>query len=246
MLQGHVDGQEHRVDLPAQQVRHGGGGAPVADVGERNLGPVLQQLHRQVVRRARTGRAVVERAGLGPGAVHQVLERFDPGPGRRHQQQLPPARLAHRHQVRQRVEALLGVQRHVHHQRVHADQQRGAVGRGAHHLLCADDAGRPRLVLHKKRALEPVRQRLRNLPRNQVNARAGRERHHQPHRSIDTRLRPGPGRSGGCRGSQRAQHQAAALGGGRVRVGTQGGQLGHGACLSSRWKGVAGQLQRHS
>ena len=50
MRQGHVDGQEHHVHLPPQQVGDGGGGAPVWNVSDENLGRVFEQLHRHVVR----------------------------------------------------------------------------------------------------------------------------------------------------------------------------------------------------
>ena len=153
VLQGDVDRQEHHVDLAAQQVGDGGRGAAVADVRQRDPGPVLQQFHRQVVRRAGAGRAVVQRAracalarairscsesifdaGLATSSSWPQLVRLT---GARSVSGLKPS---------------LRVQRRVHHQRVDADQQRAAVGRRTHHFLRADVAGGAGLVVDEERA----------------------------------------------------------------------------------------------
>ena len=59
-----VDRQEHHLHLPAEQIGDGAGGSLVRDMRQVDAEVQLEELHREVMRRAAARRGVVELAGL--------------------------------------------------------------------------------------------------------------------------------------------------------------------------------------
>ena len=51
LRQSHMDGQEHGIDLAAQQIGHCGCRASIRNVRQKNTGRVFEQLHGQVMGR---------------------------------------------------------------------------------------------------------------------------------------------------------------------------------------------------
>ncbi|MNN33232.1 hypothetical protein D3C81_1469820 [compost metagenome] len=75
MLRRRAQAVEHQVDLPRDQVGQRRAGALVRDMRDKGLGLDLEQLARQVVRRAIAGRAIVELARVLRGVGNQFLQR---------------------------------------------------------------------------------------------------------------------------------------------------------------------------
>ena len=104
-----MDGQEHGIDLTAQQVGHRRAIAPVGYVRQEDMGGVFQQLHGQMVWCAHTGRGVVDTPRLALGGIHQIECGFVARLGVGDQEQLSPAGQGHWAQVFDRIKAQAGV-----------------------------------------------------------------------------------------------------------------------------------------
>ncbi|MNS99637.1 hypothetical protein D3C72_1340450 [compost metagenome] len=140
----------------------------------RQAGFHLQQLHRQVVRAARAGRAVIDAALGGLGLGDEFLGALDRAGRADHQDHREAAQQRHRSQVLARVVGERFVQHRVEHQRAVVGRQHGiAVGGRARRLGRADGGIAARLVVHHHRLADLGRQPLADGARQEVRAAAG-------------------------------------------------------------------------
>ena len=71
--QADVHGNEHRTDMAADQVLHGGRGSAVGHVLDVGAGRELEQLHGKMMRGATSRRGVVDLARMGLQVVDELL-----------------------------------------------------------------------------------------------------------------------------------------------------------------------------
>ena len=171
---------QHDLDVPAHH-----GVARIAAVLEGHVQEVgaghgLEQLDRQMIGRARTGRGVGELAGLGLGEGYKLLQRRGLHRRRDHQHQVRVVDRRHRGEIAHQRVGLVGQQRLVGGERVGHHQQRVAVGGRLGDDVGADRAARPRLVLDHELLLQRLAQLLAEDARVDVGRPARPERHHDP------------------------------------------------------------------
>ena len=149
---GHGRGQhvEHVVHLPGDQVGGGRAATPVGDVHGEGAGGVFDELARQVIRAARSCRAVAQFAGVAFGKGQQFLEGFV---GRffstHHHHQRALFNQDHGDQIGGRVEGHFGHHGLIDRQRRKVAQANGvAVGRGFGDGVGANVAACTGLVVH--------------------------------------------------------------------------------------------------
>lgn len=190
-------------DVPAEALAS----ATVRDVGDEGARLLLEQLARQVVRRACAGRAVVE---LGRVLLHMVEELLEVGRGRLgvdHQH------LRHLGQQGQGDEVFLDVviELGVHgggNGMVHAAHKQGvAIGRRAGRKAGAHGAARAAAVVNHQRFTGGFGELRGQGARKGIGAPTGRKRHHQVHRLG------GPGRCLRPHAARAQQAQASTCGG---------------------------------
>ena len=73
-----VNGDEHRLDMAADEVLHGAGRARIGHVLEIDLRRQLEQLHGEMLRRAAPGRGVGDLARLRLRGGDQLLHAISP------------------------------------------------------------------------------------------------------------------------------------------------------------------------
>ena len=204
---GRAQAVKHHVHIAANQVLQCGARATVRDVGDEGARLLLEQLARQVVRRACAGRAVVE---LGRVLLHMVEELLEVGRGRLgvdHQH------LGHLGQQGQGDEVFLDVviELGVHgggNGVVHAAHEQGvAIGRRAGRKAGAHGAARAAAVVNHQRFTGGFGELRGQGARKGIGAPTGRKRHHQVHRLG------GPGRCLRPHAARAQQAQARACSG---------------------------------
>ena len=154
------------------------------DRGHVEIGALEEQRHRKLRHAAEPARSVAQLARLrahigdefGDGlhrqlAVHHQHERIGP-------------EHADRRQVLDRVIGHLGHGRQDHDLRLHAPQQRVAVGGRARDAFDRDRAAGAGAVLDHELLAEHVAEALRDDARHAVGVAAGRERHDDLHRPV--------------------------------------------------------------
>ena len=151
---------------------------------------LLDQRHRQVMRRADAGAAVGQLARVGLGRGDQLGQRVGRLAGIGDQHQRAPGGEADRREVGHRVVGQVLEQAGVHDQRVDRRHQGQPVGLGARDLLAADIARGAGDVVDDDRLAEPGRQLLRHEAGDDVGTGARREGHDDAHRLV------GPGEGG--------------------------------------------------
>ena len=186
-----IAGDHHR-HLAAQQVVQGRRAALVRHMQQRQPGLLAQQFHRQVLRRAVTGRSHHHWFGRVARQGHE-FGHVARGKARQHYK-----RGGAQGELRDWREVAHGVERQalekagVDRERPGGKQQRVAIGRGACHDLGADVAGRTGLVVDHHLLLQTVLQMARDDARDRIRPAAGRPRHHEANRLL------GVGRESRC------------------------------------------------
>ena len=168
---------EHRLRLATEQIVERWRDAAVRDVHEEDAGLLLEQLHRQVRQRPRTGRAVAQLPGLAARVVEQLAQRV-------HRQRC----VDHQHVGRgtdhaDRREVLDRVVRHLARGRRRAVRgditlhQRAAVGHGARRGLAGDGAAAAADVVDHEGLVQHPAPALGDRAAHHVAAAAGGHRH---------------------------------------------------------------------
>ena len=196
--------------LAAAAVRH------VLDVEPAGL--LLEQLAGEVLRRGGARRAEGELAGLALGELDQLLQRIGLQRRVRDDQVRAEDRVGDRRKVLDRIMVELGVHRRRDHVDVGVHEQRVAVGRGARHVVGADQAAAAGAVLHDH-LVERVRHDRGHRARGQVHRAAGGERDDQIDRlALERELLGGRSdrKQGQDRGGQNALHGSLLLSSRRI------------------------------
>ena len=187
---------EHHVDLARHDVGARAGRALVGNVHDVEAGEVFHQLARHVIVRAGAGRAVVQRAGLGPGERDQLLQGVHRRALRHHQHQLGIHQRGDRHEVAHQPIGLVRIER-LDRGLGRRDHQQGvAVRRGFRGFRRADDGAGARAVLHHDRLTERLAQLLAERAGEYVGRPARAERHDHADGAVRIVLRGSRKRQG--------------------------------------------------
>ena len=168
-----------------------GSTARIWHVHEIDAGRCLEQFERQVADGARAERRDIDLARIGFRMRDELGEGLRGNPWVHHQHQRQLGQPGDRRDVALKIERQRFVERGIDRVGGDGEQQRVAVGRRIDHRLDADIGAAARLVLDHDRLAEPVRQPLRQEPRNQVGGAAGRIGHDPSHRPRRLGLREG-------------------------------------------------------
>jgi hypothetical protein len=191
-------------------------------VRDEGLALLLEQLARQVVNRAGTGRGVVELARTAADQLHEFLEAAGVGaPGIHHQHLRHAGHLDQRHKVFFDVVVQLGVHAGRHHVVGAAHEQVVAVGRQFGRDGRTQGTARAAPVVDDQRLARQLGELRRQRPRKGIGAAAGRKRHDQRDRLA------GPG-------GLRAQHGRQCHGGGAQKDVSSANDRVHGRVVSCR------------
>ncbi len=156
-----------------------------------DAGADAEALGIELVGRADTGRAVVERARLGLRRSDQRPNRVDAARRRDDQRLRQQPERRHARQVALRVVGRVGIGRRRDGVGRRLDQQRVAVGPCAGDGGGADRAARSRLVLDDEGLAELLAELLGDHARHHVGRAAGGQRHDDVHRPVGPALRVG-------------------------------------------------------
>ncbi len=193
---------EHELHLPADRVDDRRSAALVRHVHHVDAGLQLEELARDVRRRADADGRVVELARVRLGVRDQLLDAGD-GNRRVDDEDLRNHRgEAHRHEIALDVERQLLVELRVDRVRRQREQDRVAVGRRFRDDVGAEIAGGAAAVVDDDRLAELRRQRLDDDARNDVGAAARRIRDDELDRPGGIVLRDG--RSGQCEAAKQS------------------------------------------
>ena len=151
---------------------------------ELDAGEIAEQDCGEVPAGAGAERGVVQLAGMRLGVVDQVRHRAERGI-RRHQQHILRGRNQHdRVEILERIEVLARLQRDVDPQRLRAEMQGIAVGRGLRRSRGADIAAPARPVLDHHVLAPGLGELLREDAAQRVDGAAGRERNQNADRAV--------------------------------------------------------------
>ena len=175
---------EHRIQAVTDHIGNRTSGALVRHMRDIDPGIELEQLHGQVLRRAVARGAVVQFTRLAARQRYELLCGFHRRIHAHQQGHDAGGHQTHRHETFLGVETQTFVDRRIGHQAGGGHQQRVTIGRRACHELGADVAAGTGLVVDHHSDAPLLREALRQGARDDVDASAGRERHHQGHRAI--------------------------------------------------------------
>ena len=157
------------------------------------LGAHLEELHGEMLRRARPGRGVGELAGLLARELDQLGKRIGREARMRHDHQRHQEDVGDRQEIDQRLVRQVGIEARIDAEgAARHDHQRVAVGCRGLAVLGGGNAAAARLVLDDDLLLPDVGQLLGHQAGEDVGGLAGRKRHDEAHRLVGPRrLRQG-------------------------------------------------------
>ena len=185
-----VDG--HKVQAPANQIRHRRRAAFVRDMHALKVSRVLQQGACHMTRATYTCRAIRQRTRLGLASSNQLAQRLVGRLGVDNDDQRGFGNAPHGNQIFAGVNAQLGVQRLVGCERVGGRQQGVAISGRARHGCHADIRAATGLVVDDHGLAQNFRHRRGDQPGNDINTTGWRIGHHNRDRMIGKARRAGP------------------------------------------------------
>ena len=168
---------EHHWDMAGDHIVERRQAAAVRHIGCLESGHALQHLHIEMVRHARPNGGKGELARIGLGVGDQLRHRLHRQAWIYNEHEWRLRKLRERNEIDQRIVGQALIERDVdRHGRRRRHQQRVTVRVGLLHVGRRDDRPGAGLVLDHEAFAGPLLQLLRQQPRQQVGAGAGRER----------------------------------------------------------------------
>src|SRR5262245_48778096 len=200
-------GGERHLHQPAEQIGERGCYAPIWHMNYVDAGHQLEQLARQMGGSSDTTRRHGELAGIALGIGDKLGNRFGRNRWIYYHDEGEADDAGDRRDVADKTELEIFVERRVDRVRGTYHEQRVAVRWRAPDRLGGNIAGSPWPALDDEWLAEPLRQRLTDQARDDVDYATGRKARNDPHRPRRIGLRPSDAGCGRKRGSARCQLQ---------------------------------------